>query len=42
MKSTNHWGGGAIRVKYFWNKMADQIKNSNDIKILKIEFDGFR
>ena len=31
----------ANRVIYFWNKLYNQIKNSNDVKELKIELDEF-
>ena len=31
----------ANRMIYFWNKMSNQIKNSNGIKKFKIELDDF-
>ena len=31
----------ANRVIYFWNKLPNQIKNTNNVKKFKIKLDGF-
>ena len=41
-KSINQLDFFANRVKYFWNKLPNQIKNSDSVENLKIELDEFR
>ena len=41
-KSTNQLDFFDNRVKYFWNKLPNQIKNSNRIENFKIKLDDFR
>ena len=41
-KSTHRLDPFAYRVKYFKNKLSNQIKNSNSVQNLKIKLDDFR
>ena len=41
-KSTNQLDFFVKRVKYFWNKFPNQIKNRNNILKIRIKLDGFR
>ena len=41
IKSTNQLDFFANRVIYFWNKLPNQIKNSNSVENFKIKWNGF-
>ena len=41
-KSSNQLAFFVNKVKYFWNKLPNQIKNSNSFKYINIELDSLR
>ena len=41
-KSTNQLDFLAISVIYFWNKLPNQIKNSNTVENVKIKLDDIK